>query len=107
VKFGHDLILKRESKNMGYTKPIPLKKEDIKVGNKYYTCNYGGVIKVAVIKIFHDTNSVLVKVNDDKRKPFVRNINCIFDDPKMAKLASRDWEKGERKRKKKKENSNR
>lgn len=90
---------------MGYTKPIPLKKEDIKVGNIYYTCNYGGVDKVAVVKIFNDTNSVLVKVNDDKRKPFVRNINYIFDNSEMANAASRNWESSERRRKKKKKKS--
>lgn len=47
---------------MGYKKPIPVDKKDIKVGNQYCTCTYGGTIKVTVIKIFDGTNSVLVIV---------------------------------------------
>lgn len=86
---------------MGWTRPIPVKKENIKVENKYYTCSYCGVITVTVIKIFEDTKSVLVKVGSDKCKPFVRSMDYIFDNPEMAKSAGRNWEHDERKRKKK------
>ncbi len=84
---------------MGHRKPIPVNKQDIKVGNKYYTCNYSGVMGITVCKVFDD-DAVLVKVKNDKLKPFVRKLKYIFDDAEMAKLASRDWEKDERKRKK-------
>lgn len=76
-----------------------MKREDIKVGNKYYTCNYSGVIGITVCKLFDD-DEVLVKVEKDKFKPFVRKLKYIFDNVEMAKSASRDWEKDERKRKK-------
>ena len=57
---------------------------------------------VIILKIFKDTNSVLVKVNSKKKehKPFVRSVNYIFDNFEMAKSANRDWEHDERKRKK-------
>ena len=84
---------------MGYTKPVPVNKEDIMVGNKYYTCNYSGVMGITVCKVFDD-GAVLVKVEKDKLKPFVRKGKYIFDNAEMAKSASRDWEKDERKRKK-------
>lgn len=45
---------------MAYIKPIPVKRENIKVGSQYYTCGYSGSIKVTVIKIFDD-GAVLVK----------------------------------------------
>lgn len=80
--------------NMGYTKPVPVKKEDIKVGNQYYTCNYSGTVTVTVIKIL-DKGNVLVKTK--KSKPFVRELAYIFDDPEMAKFAGRDWEKAQKK----------
>lgn len=85
---------------MGYIKPIPVNREDIKVGNKYYTCNHSGVMGITVCKVFDD-NTVLVKVKNDKFKLFVRKIKYIFDNAEMAKLASRDWESDDRKRKKK------
>lgn len=84
---------------MGYTKPIPVNREDIKVGNKYYTCNHSGVMGITVCKVFDD-NAVLVKVKNDKLKPFVRKLKYIFDNVEMARSASRDWESDERKRKK-------
>lgn len=85
---------------MGYKKPISVEKKDIKVGNQYYTCAYGGTIRVMVIKIFDDTNSVLVKVKSKKCSPFVRSVKYIFDNPEMAKFAGRNWESDNRKRKK-------
>lgn len=74
---------------MGCKKPIPVKPEDIKVGNKYYTCGYTGIEMVTVIKIFEKENKVLVKVKSDKCKPFIRNMNYIFDNSPMAKGAVR------------------
>ena len=55
-----------------------------------------------ILKIFKDTNSVLVKINSKKKEsnPFVRHMNYIFDNPEMAKSAGRTWEHDERKRKK-------
>ena len=85
---------------MAYIKPIPVKRENIKVGNQYYTCNYSGSIKVTVIKIFDD-GAVLVKTKNNKSKPFVRRINYIFDNSEMAQYASRNWEHDERKRRNK------
>lgn len=82
---------------MGYTKPVPVKKEDIKVGNQYYTCNYSGTVIVTVIKIL-DKGNVLVKTK--KSKPFVREIAYIFDNPEMAKFAGRNWEKAQKKQNK-------
>ena len=82
---------------MGYTKPVPVKKEDIKVGNQYYTCNYSGTVIVTVIKIL-DNGNVLVKTK--KSKPFVREIAYIFDNPEMAKFAGRNWEKAQKKQNK-------
>lgn len=63
---------------------------------------YSGTVGVIILKIFKDTNSVLVKVNSKKKehKPFVRSVNYIFDNFEMAKSANRDWEHDERKRKK-------
>lgn len=88
---------------MGYVKPIPVKQEDLSVGNDYYTCNYTGTEKVTLLKIFTDTKSVLVKVSSKRKdhKPFVRPMRYIFDDPEMAKFAGRSWEEEEKKRKKK------
>ena len=85
---------------MGYIKPIPVKRENIKVGSQYYTCGYSGSIKVTVIKIFDD-GAVLVKTKNNKSKPFVRRINYIFDNSEMAQCASRNWEHDERKRRNK------
>lgn len=88
---------------MGYVKPIPVKQENLSVGNDYYTCNYTGTVKVTLLKIFADTKSVLVKVASKKKdhKPFVRSMKYIFNDLEMAKFAGRSWEEEEKKRKKK------
>ncbi len=84
---------------MGRIKPIPVEKENIKIENLYYTCSYSGAIKVKVIKIFYDANCVLVKTGSKKGKPFIRNMNYIFDNSDMAKSAGKNWEHDERKRK--------
>ncbi len=84
---------------MGYTKPIPVKRENIKVENQYYTCNYSGACKITVVKVFGD--AVLVKTKNNISKPFVRSMKYIFDSPDMANSARRNWEQDERKRKKK------
>lgn len=84
---------------MGWTRPVPVEKVDIKIGNQYYTCTYSGPIRVTLIKIFHDTKSVLVKVKSKKCSPFVRSMIYIFDNSEMAKSAGRNWEHDERKRK--------
>lgn len=84
---------------MAHKKPVPVEKEKIKVGNKYYTCSYSGVSAVTVIKIFD--NSVLVKVKSNKCNPFVRSMDYIFDNPQMAKTAGRSWEHDQRKKRKK------
>lgn len=73
-----------------------MKKENIKVGNQYYTCDYSGAIRITVLKIFDDAVLVITK-----NKPFVRSIKYIFDNPEMANKARRNWEHDERKRKKK------
>lgn len=86
---------------MGYIKPIPTERENIIVGNQYYTCNYSGAIKVTVMKKFDDS-TVLVKTPSKKSKPFVRHMKYIFDNPEMAQSARRNWEHDERKRKSKK-----
>ena len=85
---------------MAYVRPIPVNKENIIIGNKYYTCSYSGAIKIIIIKIFDDTDCVLVKTNSDKSKPFVRSIKYIFDNFDMARSAGRNWEHEERKRRK-------
>lgn len=87
---------------MGYTKPIPVERENIQVGNKYYTCNYSGAIAVTIVKIFDDTESVLVSVKSKRCKPFVRPMKYIFDNSFMANYARRDWEHDRRKQKKSK-----
>jgi hypothetical protein len=92
---------------MQWKRPVPVKKENIKVGDKYYSCSYTGTIKVTVIKIFNDTSCVLVEIattkhNKHKSKPFVRSMDYLFDDPEMAKSAGRNWEHDERKRKREK-----
>lgn len=84
---------------MGYKRPIPVKKEDIKVGNKYFACSYCGPIGVTVLKIFMDTDCVLVQTGGKKVKPFVRQREFIFNNVVMARAAGRDWEHEERKRK--------
>lgn len=56
-------------------------------------------IRVTVIKIFHDTDPVLVKVKSKKCSPFVRSMKYIFGNFAMAKSADRNWEHDERKRK--------
>lgn len=68
---------------MNYVKPVPVKKDELIVGNQYYTCSHSGVIKVTLLKIFLDTQSVLVKVGSKKKelKPFVRSMRYIFDNP--------------------------
>lgn len=65
---------------MGYKKPIPVEINKIVIGKKYYTCSYSGTISVIILKIFKDTNSVLVKINSKKKEsnPFVRHMNYIF-----------------------------
>ena len=55
---------------------------------------------MTAIKIFYGKNSVLVKAKDNKRNPFVRSMNYIFDNLGMARSACRNWEHDERKRKK-------
>lgn len=79
-----------------------VEKSNIKVGNQYYTCTYGSVIKVTVLKIFKDKNAVLVEMGNKKpgRKPFVRYTKYLFTNIEMARTAFRDWEHDERKRKK-------
>lgn len=84
---------------MPHIRPIPVKSENIDIEKQYYTCNYTGATKVTVIKKFTDTNSVLVKINNKKCKPFVRSMNYIFDNEPMARSAGHDWEHYERKRK--------
>lgn len=86
---------------MASKKPIPVEKENIKVGNKYYTCSYSNAIAVTVIKIFDKENKVLVKVKSDKCKPFIRSMDCIFDNAQMAKTARRRWEDSKKKRRNK------
>lgn len=81
---------------MTYIRPVPVKKEDIKIGKQYYSCWYSGVIKVIVIKIFDDTDCVLVKSKDKNCKLFVRSIKYIFDNSEMAKYAGRNWEHDEK-----------
>lgn len=83
---------------MPYIRPIPVKNENIDIGKQYYTCNYTGAIVITVLKKFTDTNSVLVKINNKKCKPFVRSMNYIFDNQPMARSAGHDWEHYERKR---------
>lgn len=78
-----------------------IKKENIKLCNKYYTCNYSGEVAVTVIKIFNEEDKVLVKANSNKCKPFVRDIKYIFDNPQKAKNARHDWEHDQRKWRKK------
>jgi hypothetical protein len=89
---------------MQWKRAVPVKKENIKVGDKYYSCSYTGTIKVTVIKIFNDTDCVLVETKNNKHKsnPFVRSMDYLFDDPEMAKSAGRNWEHDERKRKREK-----
>jgi hypothetical protein len=92
---------------MQWKRPVPVKKENITVGDTYYSCSYTGTIKVRVIKIFADTDCVLAEIattkrNKRKNKPFVRSMDYLFDDPEMAKSAGRDWEHDERKRKREK-----
>lgn len=89
---------------MTYIRPIPVKKENIKIGNQYYTCNYSGSTKVTILKIFDD-GAVLVKTKNDKCKPFVRSMKYIFDSPDMANSARRSWENDKRKGKKGKRNN--
>ncbi len=84
---------------MGYMKPVPVEKEKIRIGEKYFTCTYTGAFMVTVVKIFKETDSVLVKVKSAKCKPFVRSMKYLFDNQEMAKTAKRNWEHDERKRK--------
>ena len=88
---------------MKHKKPVPIEINKIIIGEKYYTCSWTGAISVIVMKIFNDTNSVLVEINSKKKgyKPFVRPVNYIFDNQEMAKSAGKAWEHDERKRKKK------
>lgn len=87
---------------MGYRKPIPVEINKIVVGEKYYTCSWTGVIAVIVLKVYQNTNTVVVKMNSKKKnlESFVRPVKYIFDNPEMARSAGRDWEHDERKRKK-------
>ena len=87
---------------MGYKKPIPVEINKIVIGEKYYTCSWTGVIVVIVLKVYQNTNTVVVKVNSKKKnlESFVRPVKYIFDNPEMARSAGRDWEHDERKRKK-------
>lgn len=87
---------------MGYRKPIPVEINKIVIGEKYYTCSWTGVIAVIVLKVYQNTNTVVVKVNSKKKnlESFVRPVKYIFDNPEMARSAGRDWEHDERKRKK-------
>jgi hypothetical protein len=91
---------------MWWTRPIPVTRDKIIVGELYYTCSYTGVVNVIVLKIFDDTNCVLVKINNKKPKfkPFVRSMDFIFDNREMAKSAGREWEHSERKRAKERKN---
>ena len=50
---------------------------------------------------FDDTNCVLVKTKNNKCKPFIRNMEYIFDNQDMARSAGRNWEHDQRKRKNK------
>lgn len=80
---------------MGYVKPV--NKENIKVNESYWTCSYTGRIKVTVLQIL-SKSKVLVKTKNGK--PFVREMEWIFDDEELCKRAGRRWEHAERKRKK-------
>lgn len=85
---------------MTWTRPIPVSMSEIKIGKEYYTCSYGGTIKVTVVKIYSESGKVLVK-QKGHGDPFVRSSAYIFPDPGMAKSAGRNWEHDERNRKSK------
>ena len=75
----------------------PVKAEDIKVGEKYYTCNYTGVVMIKITKI--DTNSVVgTTIINKKTVPIVRSKRFIFDNPDGAKRTGHEWEHADRKR---------
>lgn len=92
---------------MSYTRPIPVEKDKLKVGHTYYTCSHTGAIKVIILKIFTDSNSVQVVMTSkgkQKNKPFIRLMKYVFDNSEMAKSAGREWEHNDRKRRKNKGN---
>lgn len=95
------ILLLEEDLFMEWTKPIPVEKKNIKVGHEYYSCHYGGIIKITILKTLKN-DAVLVKVKSDKQRPFVRDIKYIFDNTNMARSAMRNWEHDERIRKNKK-----
>lgn len=79
-----------------------LQKQDIVIGNKYWTCSWSGRICVTVLKIFKDTDCVLVMTGGKKAKPFVRQIKFVFTDEEECKRAGKQWEHDEKLRKKNK-----
>ena len=81
-----------------YIKPVPVKREEIKLNEKYFTPNYGGVIQVTVVKV--GNNHVLVKKK--KGDPFSREFRYIFDNANDCKRACREWEASNKKQKHKK-----
>lgn len=82
---------------MGFLKPI--NRDDIRVGNRYWTCSWTGRVKVEVIEILKGAK-VLVKTNGKNCSPFIREMDWIFDDEENCKRAGKRWENHERKRKK-------
>ena len=57
---------------MKHKKPVPIEINKIIIGEKYYTCSWTGAISVIVLKIFNDTNSVLVIIKK-WRNPLVKH----------------------------------
>lgn len=64
----------------------------------YYTCSWTGPTKVEILAVYNK-GKLLVQANND---PFIRMDEYVFDDPKKARKAGRQWEHDERKRKREK-----
>lgn len=64
----------------------------------YFTCSYSGPIGVKILK-FIDDDHVLVKAG---KHTFSRPIQYVFNEHEHARVAGRDWEHSERRRKRNK-----
>lgn len=72
-----------------------VKKDELKIGNKYYVPTYGSAIKVTLLSI----NDGFAEIKAGNGQIFHRKLKYLFEDIKAANRSRRTWEHGVRKAK--------
>lgn len=85
---------------MGYLEKRHVKKEDLKIGETYYTCSYTGAIKVTLLEMLKYGNVLVEQKRKKGNKKLIRPRDYMFSNPEFAKQCGKRWEHYERKRRK-------